>query len=36
MYQKNAWEKYDDAMLSDVMAFNEDYKNYLSKAKTER
>ena len=36
MYQKNAWEKYDDAMLSDVMAFNEDYKNYLSNAKTER
>ena len=36
MYRKNAWEKYDEAQLSEVMSFNEDYKNYLSNSKTER
>ena len=36
MYRKNAWEKYDETMLNDVMAFNEGYKDYLSKSKTER
>ncbi len=36
MYQKNAWEKYDEQALEAVMSFNEDYKDYLSKAKTER
>ena len=36
MYRKNAWEKYDEEKLSEVMSFNEDYKNYLSNSKTER
>ena len=35
MYSKNAWEKYADN-LEVVMAFNEGYKDYLSKSKTER
>jgi aspartyl aminopeptidase len=35
MYRKNAWEKYADN-LEVVMAFNEGYKDYLSKSKTER
>ena len=36
MYRKNAWEKYDEAQLNEVMSFNEGYKDYLSKSKTER
>ena len=36
MYQKNAWEKYDETALEKVMTFNEDYKDYISRAKTER
>ena len=36
MFRKNAWEKYDEAQLNDVMSFNEGYKDYLSKSKTER
>ena len=36
MYQKNAWEKYDETALEKVMTFNEDYKDYISHAKTER
>ena len=36
MYRKNAWEKYDEAALSEVMSFNESYKEYLSASKTER
>ena len=36
MYRKNAWEKYDEAQLNDVMSFNEGYKDYLSASKTER
>ena len=35
MYRKNAWEKYKDN-LDSVMNFNEGYKDYLSKSKTER
>ena len=35
MYRKNAWEKYADN-LEVVMDFNEGYKDYLSKSKTER
>ena len=29
MYRKNAWEKYDEAALNEVMAFNEGYKKAL-------
>lgn len=36
MYAKNAWEKYSDAQLKEVMDFNELYKNFLSTCKTER
>ena len=36
MYAKNAWEKYNKQELKDLMAFNEDYIKFLSKAKTER
>ena len=36
MYRKNAWEKYDEAALNQVMEFNELYKEYLSASKTER
>ena len=36
MYRKNAWEKYDEQGLENVMSFNEGYKDYLSKSKTER
>ena len=36
MYRKNAWEKYDEETLELVMSFNENYKDYLSKSKTER
>ena len=36
MYRKNAWEKYDEAQLNEVMSFNEGYKDYLSASKTER
>ena len=34
MYRKNAWEKYPDK--KEVFAFNEDYKSFLTNAKTER
>jgi len=34
MYRKNAWEKYQDR--KELMAFNEDYKDYITKGKTER
>ena len=34
MYRKNAWLKYNDK--SEVMNFAEDYKNFLSAAKSER
>ena len=36
MYRENAWKKYDDNALNEVMSFNEGYKEYLSHSKTER
>ena len=36
MYSKNAWEKYSNEEFQNVMKFNEDYKDYISKGKTER
>ena len=36
MFQKNAWLKYDEAALQKVMEFNEGYKDYITKGKTER
>ena len=36
MYNKNAWEKYSEQDFVDVMKFNEDYKEFISKGKTER
>ncbi len=36
MYNKNAWEKYSDAELKELMAFCEEYKEYITKGKTER
>ena len=36
MYRENAWKKYDDNALNEVMSFNEGYKDYLSHSKTER
>ncbi len=36
MYAKNAWEKYSSNELNDVMKFNEEYKDYITKGKTER
>ena len=36
MYSKNAWEKYSDESLKELMDFNESYKEYISKGKTER
>ena len=36
MYSKNAWEKYTGKKLDDLMKFNEEYKDFLSKSKTER
>ena len=35
MYAKNTWEKYIDK-LNEVFDYNEDYKHYISKNKTER
>ena len=35
MYTKNTWEKYKDN-LNEVMEYNEGYKDYISKNKTER
>ena len=35
MYAKNTWEKYADS-IEDVMSYNEGYKQYISKNKTER
>lgn len=35
MYAKNTWEKYKDN-LNEVMGYNEGYKDYISKNKTER
>ena len=36
MYGKLAWEKYNDKQINDIMTFNEGYKNYITKGKTER
>ena len=36
MYNKNAWEKYDDESLKELMEFSEEYKDFISLGKTER
>ncbi len=36
MYRKNAWKEYTEEQMKAVMDFNEGYKDYLSKGKTER
>ena len=36
MYNKNAWEKYDEKELEKLMSFNDDYIYFLSNFKTER
>lgn len=36
MYGKLAWEKYNDEQINDITTFNEGYKNYITKGKTER
>ena len=36
MCGKLAWEKYNDEQINDIMTFNEGYKNYITKGKTER
>ncbi len=36
MYKENAWKKYKDESLNALNQFNEDYKAFLSIAKTER
>jgi len=36
MYAKNAWNKYSGEKLDALMAFNEEYKDYITKGKTER
>lgn len=33
---KNAWNKYDEAKIAEVMQYNEGYKAYISACKTER
>jgi aspartyl aminopeptidase len=36
MYRKNAWEKYNEQQMQDVMSFGEGYKQFISEGKTER
>jgi aspartyl aminopeptidase len=36
MYASNAWKKYNSETIKDVFDFNEGYKDFLSKGKTER
>lgn len=36
MYAKNAWEKYNETQIKEIMDFNEGYKNFITKGKTER
>ena len=36
MYNKNAWEKYNNEAMKYLMKFNEEYKQYISVGKTER
>ncbi|MBQ2412641.1 MAG: aminopeptidase, partial [Anaerotignum sp.] len=36
MYRKNAWKEYTEEQIKAVMDFNEGYKDFISKGKTER
>ena len=36
MYAKNAWKKYTNEKLDELMSFCEEYKNFLTNGKTER
>lgn len=36
MYNKNAWKKYTSEQMNELMAFNEEYKHYITVGKTER
>ena len=36
MYAKNAWKKYSGDKLAELMAFNEEYKQFITVGKTER
>ena len=36
MYAKCAWKKYSSSDLEQVFKFNEEYKDYITKGKTER
>lgn len=36
MYAKNAWAKYNDEQIKEIMDFNEGYKTFITKGKTER
>ena len=36
MYAKNAWKKYSEEQMNELMKFNEDYKEFLTSSKTER
>lgn len=36
MYKKNAWSKYNDKELNNLMTFCDEYKNFISLCKTER
>lgn len=36
MYRKNAWKEYTEEQMKAVMDFNEGYKDFLSRGKTER
>ena len=36
MYKKNAWEKYDNKGIEEIMSFCELYKNFITNGKTER
>ena len=33
---KNAWQKYDEKGIKEIFNFNEGYKDFISKCKTER
>lgn len=36
MYAKNAWKKYTDEKLNELMFFNDEYKKFITNGKTER
>ncbi len=36
MYAKNAWKKYSDEKLNQLMLFNDEYKKFITNGKTER